>query len=178
MPGPPVRNTNYQAAMDQRRTMVARLRLRGLTQREVVEALEKTKLRNPGGKPWSLATVNRDIAAVRSGWRAEAREAYGKHVARMLAEYREVRREAWREGDHDLVLKTCQMECKLLGLDQPDRLVVDWRREAEEAGITDAGDIFEELVQQAANSLAGSAGGDGGGSAPGSGSPEARPAEA
>ena len=173
MPGPPQLNTNYQAVMDQRRTVVMRLRIRGLTQREIVEALAKTEMRNPSGKPWGLTTVNRDIAAVRSDWRAEAREVYGEHVARMLAEYREVRREGWREKDFGLVLKACQMECKLLGLDKPDKLIVDCRREAEEAGITDAGDIFEELVQQAAVALAGGAGSDGCGGDPGSGSPEA-----
>lgn len=55
---------------------------------------------------------------------------------------------------------------KLFGLDEPDRLVVDWKQEAREAGL-DPGDIFERYVQAAAAVLgtggetAGSTGMDG-----------------
>jgi len=42
---------------------------------------------------------------------------------------------------------------KLFGLDEPDRIVVDWRQEVEEAGI-DASDVFEQLVAVAAEALA------------------------
>lgn len=41
---------------------------------------------------------------------------------------------------------------KLFGLDEPDRLVVDWRQEAEEVGL-DAGEVFEQLVAVAATAL-------------------------
>ena len=41
---------------------------------------------------------------------------------------------------------------KLFGLDEPDRIVVDWRQEVEEAGI-DASDVFERLVAVAAEAL-------------------------
>lgn len=56
---------------------------------------------------------------------------------------------------------------KLFGLDEPDRLVVDWKQEAREAGL-DPADIFERYVQAAAAALsaseetAGGAGMDGG----------------
>jgi len=44
---------------------------------------------------------------------------------------------------------------KLFGLDEPGRLIVDWREEAERAGIDNAAQIFEELVAAAAASFAG-----------------------
>ena len=147
-----VMNNSHQSVADQRRTIVARLVLRGMTQREIVESLAR-QLTNGDGNPWSLATVNRDIKAIRKDWRKEARRDYDIHVAHMLAEYREVRRQAWVNKDYDLVLKVCDRECKLLGLDKPDLLVVSWRQEAEEAGL-DAGDVFERLVATAAAALA------------------------
>ena len=149
-------NGSHQSTVDQRRTLVARSVLRGMTQREIVESLAR-QVTNGDGNPWSLATVNRDIKAIRKDWRKEARRDYDVHVARMLAEYRELRREGWRTKDYDLVLKACDRECKLLGLDKPDLLVVSWRQEAEEAGL-DAGHIFERLVAEAAAALAESPG--------------------
>ena len=142
-----VMNNSHQSVADQRRTIVARLVLRGMTQREIVESLAR-QLTNGDGNPWSLATVNRDIKAIRKDWRKEARRDYDIHVAHMLAEYREVRRQAWVNKDYDLVLKVCDRECKLLGLDKPDRLVLTWREEAEAAGV-DASEVFEQLVREA-----------------------------
>ena len=128
--------------------------LRGLTQREIETAMGQKLLNPDTGKPWSIATVNRDIKEIRAGWRAEYAASYDQHISGMMAEIREVRREAWRREDFDLVLKCCDRECKLLGLDQPDKLIVDWRREATEAGV-DAGNLFEKLVQQFADVQAG-----------------------
>lgn len=146
--------TSKQAAIDQRRIMVARLLLRGLTQREIETAMGQKLLNPDTGKPWSIATVNRDIKEIRAEWRAEYAAVYDDHIAGMLAEIREVRREAWRIPDFDLVLKCCDRECKLLGLDQPDKLIVDWRREAAEVGL-DVGNLFEKLVEQFAAVQAG-----------------------
>lgn len=144
----PQQNTSQQAVVEQRRTLIARLRLRGLTQREIVTALGRQGANNPQtGKAWSVATVNRDLQAVLEEWRQEYAATFDEHVAEMRAQIREVRREAWRTENHDLVLRCCAQEAKLMGLDKPDRLVVDWRREAQEAGI-DAGDLFEKLVQE------------------------------
>ena len=136
--------------MERRRTMVSGLLLRGLTQREIQSALSgKGGIRNGDGKPWSIGTVNRDVQAVKLAWQREYAADYHEHVARMLMEYREVRRQAWRDKDLGTVLKCCVLECKLLGLDRPDRLEIEWRKEAQDAGY-DAAVVFEELVQQAA----------------------------
>ena len=144
----PQTNTSHQAVIDQRRTLVSWLRLRGATQREIVAMLLKEGIVNQEtGKAWSLATVNRDIDAVRKEWQREYAATYDEHVSEMRTQIREVRREAWRLKDLDLVLKCCTQEAKLLGLDKPDRLIVDWRREAMEAGI-DAGNLFENLVRE------------------------------
>ena len=142
------RNSSHQSVIDQRRTLVSRLRLRGASQREIVSMLQREGLVNhETGKPWSLATVNRDIDAIRKEWQREYAATYDEHISEMRSQIREVRREAWRQGDLELVLRCCAQEAKLLGLDKPDRLIVDWRREAMEAGI-DAGNLFENLVRE------------------------------
>ena len=145
-----VMNTSHEGVMERRRTMVSGLLLRGLTQREIQTALAgKGGVLNGDNKPWSIATVNRDVQAVKLAWQREYASDYNTHVARMLAEYREVRRQAWRDKDLGTVLKCCVLECKLIGLDRPDRLEIEWRKEAQDAGY-DASIVFEELVQQAA----------------------------
>lgn len=143
-------NTSFEGVMERRRTMVSGLLLRGLTQREIQTALAgKGGIRNGDNKPWSIATVNRDVQAVKLAWQREYASDYNTHVARMMAEYREIRRQAWRDKALDIVLKCCILECKLLGLDRPDRLEIEWRKEAQDAGY-DAAAVFEDLVQQAA----------------------------
>ena len=68
----PQTNTSHQSVIDQRRTLVSRLRLRGATQREIVAMLLKEGIVNQEtGKAWSLATVNRDIDAVRKEWQRD-----------------------------------------------------------------------------------------------------------
>jgi len=44
------------------------------------------------------------------------------HVARQLAEISEVKREAWREPDLDVVLRAHDREAKLLGTHESDKV--------------------------------------------------------
>lgn len=147
MAGPP--NLNRKTGVTEtRRTVVARLWARGLSQREIEEGLKKAGLVNFHGKPWSTTTVHRDVQAVKLEMQQQYAADYFAHASEMLAQYREVRREAWRSGDLDAVLKACAAECKLMGLDKPDRLELSWREEAQAQGV-DASDVFEQLVRQA-----------------------------
>ena len=108
--------------MADRRRRVAAFTLRGLTQREIVRALEHAGVINPKTqKPYDLSQVNRDLKAVREEWREERLESVDEHIAVMLAEIREVRRRAWANQDLDTVLKCTKQERDLLGLDQPHK---------------------------------------------------------
>ena len=56
-----------------------------------------------------------------------------------------------RDGDAkfvDSVMKIVAQRCKILGLNAPKKHQVDWRKQAEEAGISNASDIFEEMVEK------------------------------
>lgn len=111
--------------MADRRRRVARLRLRGLTQREIVKALPRgdDPLLNPDtGKPYELATVCRDLKAIQAEWRASYVEDIGEHKARHLAELREVRRAAWSATELGRVLKSLAQEAQILGLAEAEAL--------------------------------------------------------
>ena len=103
-----------------RRRMVARLRLRGMSQREIQEALSRPQdeggLRNPRtGRPFSLGTVNADCQAAEAMWRAEMVAELQEHRSREVAELREARRAAWQGDDLGEVRLNISLEADLLG---------------------------------------------------------------
>lgn len=103
-----------------RRRRVAAFRIRGLSQREIVRALEASGVVNPNtGKAYALMTINTDLQAVREEWREDAQQDTAVHIASVHAQINEVRRRAWAAQDLDTVLKTLKQERDLLGLDQP-----------------------------------------------------------
>ena len=56
-----------------------------------------------------------------------------------------------RDGDSkfaDQILRIVAQRCKILGLNAPQKHQVDWRKEAEQAGISNASEIFEEMVEK------------------------------
>jgi len=60
----------------------------------------------------------------------------------------------------EAALKCVARRCQLLGLDAPTKIQVDWREEAERAGVN-ASEIFEEMVNEFATRLDGAGGGRG-----------------
>ena len=108
-----------------RRRQVAALRLRGLTEREIAQALaEKGHVNPKTGRAWSQATINTDIKAIREDWRKEATQDIAEHIARILAELSEVKRSAWVEKDYQAILRAIEKEAKILGVDSPDKQIV------------------------------------------------------
>lgn len=123
-------NNSNQAHIDRRRRWVARLRLRGMTQREIVDRLPlieeggyTTGILNPRTlKPYALGTVNSDLKAMAKLWREAAAQDIKVHKARQMAELAEVRRAAWAKGHLTSVLRGLLQEAKLLGLNEPEEI--------------------------------------------------------
>lgn len=141
-------NNSSQSIIENRRATVARLRLRGLTQREIVAALAQQ------GQDFSLGTVNRDLQVIGEQWRQDARADIAELRARQFAELREVRRIAWKAGQLDTVLKSLAQEAKLLGSDAPTKVDVSWRDNLPPG--YDGDEVlrqFTELMQQAKESI-------------------------
>lgn len=121
-------NSAEEAIIARRREMVARARLRGATQREIVAALPHIEADQGGpcinpetGEPWSLGTINSDIKALQSQWRREAKKVTEHHKARQLAELQEAKRQAWHDNDLQSVLRAIGQEMDLLGTEAPKR---------------------------------------------------------
>lgn len=116
----PRKKVSMDPVIDHRRRQVAALKLRGLTLREIEEALAKAGLMNPKtGKPWDLKTVWKDVTHLQAEWKEEARKDTDDHRARLLAEIGAAKRAAWNHNDLDVVLKAIKEEKALLGVDAP-----------------------------------------------------------
>lgn len=131
-----------------RRENIARLRLRGLSQREIVVMLAKLP-EDP--MTISVATVNRDLKILRAEWRANAAEAIEERKGRQLAEIDEAKRRAWADGDLQALARFLKLESDIFGTAAPLKLTeVPWRIEAKQYGIvpdTLVNDLFSKVPQ-------------------------------
>lgn len=113
-----------------RRERVASLVARGLTQREIAHALANDKnspILNPDtGEAFDVATINRDLQALRKENRERTAASIDEHAARQYAEIQEIKRAAWAGKNPQLALAALDKEMKLLGtLRQPDGININ-----------------------------------------------------
>jgi DNA-binding transcriptional MerR regulator len=146
-------NTSQHEIMTQRRERVARLRVRGLSIREIVAGLEQQGHVNPkSGKAWDVATIHTDIKAIDATWRAEMLRETDAHKSALLTEIREARRAAWAAKDLGAIYAGIKQERELLGLDAPKQYNVNLRQELEFVAdalgqsITDVVREFEQIA--------------------------------
>jgi len=144
-------NKSEEVRILARRSRVASLCLRGLTQREIVVALANQGFINPQtGQPYSLGTINSDVQALEEEWEAGAIRDIRAHKARIRAELQEAKRVAWSDRNVALVLRALKQETELLGADAPIELemkvfdVDDWKRQRRQrlADIEELEDIL------------------------------------
>ena len=118
----PIKEKQSKALEDARRSRVAALHVRGLSEREIVAALGAgdNPITNPQtGEPYSLTTIHNDLDFLRMSWRAAAAAEYGDLKGQQLAELRALRRAAWAVGDREGVRKCLVDEVKLTGTAAP-----------------------------------------------------------
>jgi hypothetical protein len=108
-----------------RRERVARLRLRGLTEREIAFQLGsgENALFNPKThKPYSNFIVHRDLEWLREQWEKEATKEIGEWKTKLIVEVEEVKRAAWAHGELETVLKCVTQQRKIMGIDAPVKI--------------------------------------------------------
>jgi len=111
-------NSSKKTVIKHRREAVAKLRLRGLTQREIVDKLTREGLVNPEtGQSYSIGTINADVQTLETEWRKQASADTAALKGRTLAELHEVKRAAWEENQLTTVLRAIDQEVHLMGLD-------------------------------------------------------------
>ena len=107
-------------AIERRRQLVAQMRLRGFTVREIVAGLVEARCLNPkDSKPWSVGTVHSDIKALTTQWRKSAAQDTAALKGMTFARLEEVIRESYRSNDRRLVLDAIKQERELFGIDAP-----------------------------------------------------------
>lgn len=120
---------NSLEVITKRRELVARLRVRGLTMREIVNALAApgdSQFINPqSDQPFTLDTIKHDCHALDKQWRERAGVTIAEHKARHYIELQEVKRAGWKALDLASVLRALKQEADLLGLDAPKQLDIN-----------------------------------------------------
>lgn len=115
------RNNSQTDLIALRREFVARFRVQGLTQFAIAQQL--ARVNDPAthkpvfndGKPYDVATINRDCKALEVDWLKQSRESMEFYKARELAQVQEVIRLAFAKGDLPSVLRGIEIEAKLTG---------------------------------------------------------------
>ena len=142
------RNSNgWRNVLETRRALVAPLLVRHMTERQITKALMQQGERNPeNNEPWTRGTIHADIAHLLASWRTIAVEGISEAKGRVLAQIREVEREAWLARNYNLLLRALKDERELLGLDAPLKADIEHtvRGVAEELGI-DPDDAVREV---------------------------------
>lgn len=107
-------------AIDKRRQLVSQLRLRGLSVREIVNALAEARLVSTRtGGAWSIGTVQSDLDALTSQWRTDAAQDTSTLKGKTFGRLEEIIREAFREKDLGKALDAIKQERDMFGLDAP-----------------------------------------------------------
>lgn len=136
------RYTQNRDEVLRRREIVARLRLRGQSIREICSSLLKLPAKEGGpiygedGKSQvGTTTIHRDLKVLEREWRQRAAEAIDERKARQLAEVDEAKRKAWSDGDLQALARFIKLESDIFGTNAPaklDQFVVDMTRATDE----------------------------------------------
>lgn len=120
-------NSSKKDNIEQRREIVARLRLRGMSLREIATELEKQGIVSPiTGRAFDHTLIKNDIDALKALWRESAGVSTDEHAVREFMELQELKRLAWSQKDGKLAVSALGLEMKLLGtMKQPEGLVIN-----------------------------------------------------
>lgn len=137
---PPVKKKSEAAERELRQRKVAANLLAGLSYRQMAEALGV-----------GVATVARDVRLIIDHWRKEQVQDVDSWMQVQLRRLDTILNAIWNkvlEGDlkaAETALKVIERQAKLLGLETQHVAIVDWRKEAESAGI-DADAAYKQAV--------------------------------
>lgn len=167
-------NGNRREVRAYRQLEVSRLRVKGLSLREIQDSMAAAGQTNPlTGEPWSLGVIQRDCRDLEVAWLSEAAADIAAAKGLQLAEIREARRVAWGLVDVNQVRQLIKLEMELLGTEAARMFEVGGRAggpiEHAYTGVTDEHliTILAALGQGALAAVGREAGHDDPGGAPG-----------
>lgn len=148
--GTTVRKKTDAAERELRQKKVAANLLAGLTYRQMAEALGV-----------GVGTIARDVRLIIDHWRKEQVEDVDSWLQVQLRRLDTMLNAIWNSvlsGDlkaADTALRIIERQSKLLGLDRLERSIVDWREEAQNAGINPDAAYQQAVAAIVANLAAG-----------------------
>ena len=127
---------------EHRRLNVAEAHLQGYSNRQIAELVSASK-----------STIDSDLRTMRKRWADRSLEDTGKSKARAIARLELLWRKACFAADWEQALKVLTKLISVEGVEGP--IMISWRQQIAVMGLDakSAGDIFDELVQQAAVKL-------------------------
>lgn len=149
---PPARRVSRQADQDreireQRRDLIATMLLSRIPYRQMVEVIRENL-----NIEVSTGTIASDVAVLRRRWGARMTEQFGSHVSEQMAYYDALLRALTPgalRGEHDKVqdlLGVLDRRAKLVGMDQPDKVLVGAVVHTDDVAARWAGAPAEEQV--------------------------------
>jgi len=127
-------NGAHADLIEKRREMVASMRLQGMSQRRITEALATGykdkqsgevlgRMLNPDtNEPFTQKTISEDLAYLKEQWRKNAAESTDDQIAKEEAKIDELEKWAWSKQKGDIVLRCMERRAKLKGLDKPTKI--------------------------------------------------------
>ena len=157
-----VENRKQRAENDRvlaRRELVAKLRVRGMTLREISVMVFEAGYANKEGYALSMTTINNDIKVLRRQWIKNAAISMDERRAHQLEEIQHLKRKAWSDQDGALALRAIETEMKLTGTIAAQKIHIDLPPEVgpllasllkalQRMGLS-PGDAFNLLLQRA-----------------------------
>jgi len=132
---------------EQRRDLIATMLLSRVTYRQMVDQLRATL-----GIEVSTGTIASDVAVLRQRWGARMTENFGSHVGEQMAYYDALLRTLTPRaltGEHNAVqdlLGVLDRRAKLVGMEQPDKLLVGAVVHSEDVAARWSGAPAEEQI--------------------------------
>ena len=133
----PVANHNAKEIIEKRREIVAELRLRGRSEREIV-AIMVTKpppgvdgrwyFINPQtNEPFTRGAIHKDLVALSAEWRANASASTEERFSKMIAQLEEVVKRAWERDDLRAAMEAMGEIRKMRGMEPAQQLELSGR---------------------------------------------------
>ena len=108
-----------------RRELIARLRVRGMTLREISAMVFEAGYTNKEGYALSHTTIMNDIKVLRRQWINNAAISMDERRAIQLEEIQHLKRKAWSDQDGSLALRAIETEMKLTGTIAAQKIQID-----------------------------------------------------
>ncbi len=111
--------------IEDRRSKVAELRVKGFSSAEIATLLAEKGFVNDKGSAFSKVTICKDIKAIKKSWVEKYADQFELMQKRHFEEILMLKKIFWKEEDYDKILKLLSHEAKVLGLTDQQNIQIN-----------------------------------------------------